>query len=148
MASYLEREKDFDGAIEIYEQLYALNSSSPVLANNLASMLTTHRSDSESLARAANIVRRLRGTEVPPFQDTYGWIAYRRENYEEAVEYLEPAAAELQNDALVQFHLGMTYAALNRNAEARTQLEKALELAGDDPRPQFQLARDTLAGLE
>ncbi len=148
MASYLEQEKDFDGAIEIYEQLYALNSSSPVLANNLASMLTTHRSDSESLARAANIVRRLRGTEVPAFQDTYGWIAYRRENFEDAVEYLEPAAARLQNDALVQFHLGMTYAALNRNAEARTQLEKALELAGDDPRPQFQLARDTLAGLE
>jgi predicted Zn-dependent protease len=147
-AGFLEQDSDFDGAIALYEQLYELNSGNPVLANNLASLITTHKDDADSLARAANIARRLRGTEVPAFQDTYGWIAYRRENFEEAVEYLEPAAAGLPRDALVQFHLGMAYVALNRNADAKAQLESALELAGDNPLPQFELARETLAGLE
>lgn len=147
-ASYLETDGDYDGAIQIYERLYEVNSGSPVVANNLASLITVHRDDPDSLARAANIARRLRGTGVPAFQDTYGWIAYRRDNFEEALEYLEPAADALGNDALVQYHLGMTYAALGRTADAKAQLEKSLELAEDSTLPQFQSARETLAGLE
>lgn len=147
-AGYFEQRKDFDNAIAIYERLYELNSRNPVIANNLASMITTHRDDPDSLARAANIVRRLRNTEVPAFQDTYGWIAYRRDNFEEALEYLEPAAAGLPDDALVQYHLGMTYLALNRSAEAKQTLQQALDLAQDSPLPQFDKAREALAGLE
>ena len=147
-ASYLEQESDFDGAIAIYEKLYELNSGSPVVANNLASLITTHKSDAESLTSAANIARRLRGTEVPAFQDTYGWIAYRRDNFEEALEYLEPAARGLPRDALVQYHLAMTYVALNQTDNAKAQLEKTLEIAGDSPLVQFEQAREALAGLE
>lgn len=147
-ASYLEQDEDFDGAIAIYEQLYELNSGSPVVANNLASLITSHKDDAESLARAANIARRLRGTEVPAFQDTYGWIAYRRDNFEEALEYLEPAAAGLPRDPLVQYHLAMTYVALNQTDKAKAQLEKTLEIAGDSPLTQFEKAREVLAGLE
>ena len=42
----------------------------------------------------------------------------------------------------------MTYAALGRNADAKAQLEKALEIAGDSPLAQFQTARETLTTLE
>lgn len=147
-ASFLEQEGDFDAAIAIYEQLYELNSGSPVVANNLASLITTHKDDAESLSRAANIARRLRGTEVPAFQDTYGWIAYRRDNFEEALEYLEPAARGLPRDPLVQYHLAMTYLALNQTDKAKAQLEKTLEIAGDSPLAQFEKAREALAGLE
>jgi len=99
------------------------------------------------LERAATIARRLRDREVPQFQDTYGWIEYRRGNLDEALASLEPAAAGLPEDPLVQFHLGMVYAALDRADAARTSLTLALELAGDSPLPQFDIARDTLAGL-
>jgi tetratricopeptide (TPR) repeat protein len=146
-ASLLESAGDTDGAIEVYEGLYSQASRSTVLANNLASLLATHRLDDESLERAATIARRLRGTNVPPFQDTYGWIAYRRGDMEEAVQYLEPAARALGNDALVQYHLGMTYAGLGRTAEARLQLNRALELAGDSTLPQFATARSMLETL-
>ena len=61
--------------------------------------------------------------------------------------YLEPAAAGLPDDALTQFHLGMVYAGLNRPEDARRQLTRALELAGDSPFPQFETARQTLATL-
>jgi cellulose synthase operon protein C len=147
-AAQLERTGDIDGAIAIYEDLYAADSSNLILANNLASLISAHRDDAESLDRATAIASRLRGTTVPAFQDTFGWIQYRRGNYEEALEYLEPAAAGLPDDSLVQYHLGMTYLALDRPTEARDTLERALEIAGDDnPLPQFQRAREELQAL-
>jgi cellulose synthase operon protein C len=146
-AGELERAGDFESAIKVYETMYAEDSSNVVVANNLASLITTHRTDPESLERAFAVARRLRGSDVPAFQDTYGWIEYRRGNLEEALTYLEPAAAGLPDDALTQFHLGMAYAGLNRPEDARRQLTRALEIAGDSPLPQFQTARETLATL-
>lgn len=146
-ASELEKAGDIDGAIAVYEAMYAEDSGNVVIANNLASLLTTHRDDPESLARATAIARRLKGTEEPAFQDTYGWIAYRNGNHDEALSYLEPGAAGLPDDPIAQYHLGMTYVALGRVEDARRQLTRALELAGDSPLPQFETARQTLAGL-
>lgn len=149
-ASELERALDIDGAIEVYEKLYTLGSSSVVAANNLASLLATYRADDpESVERAYTIARRLRGTDNPAFQDTYGWIAYLRGDYEEAANYLEPAAAALASDPVVQYHLGMLYLSLERREQALIQFERALALAGaDDPRDQFVVAREKLAELE
>ncbi len=146
-ASYLERDGDMEGAIAVYETLYANNTSSSLLANNLASLLTTTRDDPESLERAYRIARRLRGLDVGAFQDTYGWIMYRRGDYEEAVTHLEDAAKALPGNPLVQYHLGMAYLAERRLVLAEAQFERALELAGDDPRPQFESAREELAAL-
>jgi Flp pilus assembly protein TadD len=146
-AERLEKAQDFEGAIAIYEDLYAKNSNSVILANNLASLITTHRTDPESLERGFAIASRLRGSTFPPLQDTYGWIEYRRGNYEEALTYLEPAAAGLPEDPLVQYHLGMTYVALERTEDARETLTRALEIAGDMPLPQFDVAREALSKL-
>ncbi len=146
-AGELEGQGDFEGAIAVYEEMYAENSSATAIANNLASLISTHRDDAESLERAATIAKRLRELDVPPFQDTYGWIAYRQGNFEEARRFLEPASTGLPNDPLVQYHLGMTYAALGDAEKARTQLNRALTLAGDSPLPQFDVARQKLQEL-
>jgi cellulose synthase operon protein C len=148
-ASFLEREGDFEGAIAIYERLYADLSGSSIVANNLASLISTYRDDDASLERAYLIARRLQGSDVPAFQDTYGWIAYRRGQYDEALAHLEPAAAAMSDNALVQYHLGMTYLALGRAEEALAQLGRAVALAGPgDTRPQFERAREEIARLE
>ncbi|MCR8726770.1 tetratricopeptide repeat protein [Frigidibacter sp. ROC022] len=143
-AGRLEALADYDGAIAIYEQLYERDSSNDVIANNLASLITTHRDDAENLERAAIIARRLRETKVPQFQDTYGWIESRRGNYETALPYLESAAEALDGDPFVHLHLGLTYAALDRDDEAKLHLERALELAGDSNLPQFTKAKAEL----
>lgn len=137
LAGVREREGDIDAAIEIYERLYAANSSNLIIANNLASLLATARDDDESLERAHQIARRLRGREVPAFQDTYGWIAFRRGDMDSALTHLEPAAAALQSDPTVQYHLAQTYAALERDADALAQFRKVMESLGDGPRPGF-----------
>lgn len=148
-ASNREQANDIEGAIEIYELMYEREPGAPVIANNLASLLATYYDDEETLDRAWSIARRLRGVDFPAFQDTYGWIAYRRGDLQDALDHLEPAAAGLPQDPLVQFHLGMTYVALERFEDALETLRQAVELAGpDDARAQFQTARDQINTLE
>jgi len=148
-ASLLELQEDFDGAIALYEQLYAENSASELVANNLASLLTSHRADPESLDRAFSIARRLRASNVPHFQDTYGWILTRRGDPRLALTYLEQAAPDLPDNPLAQYHLGMTYLALDRREEAREALERAVALAGtSSAMPQIAEARAALTALE
>lgn len=148
-ANALERAEDWDGAIAIYEKLYAMNSNSLLVANNLATLLSIHRaSDPASLDRAFTVANRLRGLDQPAFQDTYGWIAYLRGDFEEAKAALEPAAAALPKNVSVQIHLGLTYAALKQVDQARKVLEGALELAGADATgAEIDQARKALADL-
>ncbi|MEL6886550.1 MAG: tetratricopeptide repeat protein [Pseudomonadota bacterium] len=128
LASDLERQGDIAGAIDIYEKLYAKNSNSALIANNLASLLSSFREEEESLQRAYTIARRLRGTEVPQFQDTYGWIAARLGNHQEALDHLEPAAAALPDDPIVRYHLARTYDMAGRAAQALEAYRTALDL--------------------
>ncbi len=127
-ASHVQALGDFDQAIAIYEDLYAQNSEQDLIANNLASLLSTARSDEESLYRAYIIARRLQDSEVPAFQDTYGWIALRRGEVENALKHLEPAATALNEEPSVQYHLGMAYLANDQGSQAQLTLLYASEL--------------------
>ena len=146
-ASIYERNGEFEDALVIYDSLYNENTATSIIANNLASLLSTLRDDDESLTRAYQIARRLRDSDFAPFQDTYGWIAYRRGDLEEALRHLEPAAKSLATDPLVQYHLGTLYISLERYSEAVAQYELALDIAKDDPRPQFVAIQDALPEL-
>lgn len=146
-AGDLEAKGDINGAISLYEEMYAANSHSVTIANNLASLIAAHKDDTESITRAATIAKRLRELDIPAFQDTYGWIAYRQGDFEEAVKHLEPAAAGLPDDPLVQFHLGMAYAAIGEVEKAKLQLNHSLQVADGNPLPQFDVARNKLNEL-
>ncbi|WP_116599819.1 MULTISPECIES: tetratricopeptide repeat protein [Primorskyibacter] len=140
---------DIDAAIAIYDTLYARDTGSVIFANNLASLLVTYKDDTESLDRAWEIARRLRDTDVPAFQDTYGWLAFRRGDTETALPYLESAATGLPDDPIVQYHLAEAYAALDQSQDAITAYQNTLDVAGtDDARPQIARAREALAKLQ
>jgi cellulose synthase operon protein C len=140
-AGVLERKGDFAGAIAIYEDLYKENSGNPIVANNLASLLSSHGTEPDSLSRAELIARRLRGSTVPAFQDTYGWIAHLRGEHDEAASELVKAAAGLPEDASVQYHLAMAYLAQGKQREALAQFRRMMALiAPEGPRPDFVLA--------
>lgn len=144
----LERAGDYQGAIAVYEELYERDESNLVVANNLASLLATYDDSPEALERAESIGRRLRARPVPAFQDTWGWIAYRLGNFDEALRSLEPAAIGLPEDPMVQYHLGKTYLALGRPGPARNALTRAVTIAGEtDSRPQIADARALLEDL-
>lgn len=115
-------------ALQAYGALYARVPANLAVANNLASLLSTERSDDDSLLRASEIARPLRDSPVPAYRDTYGWIAYRLADYPVALDHLESAAASLPDEPLVQFHLAMTYLALGRRQEAATAFERVASL--------------------
>ena len=128
-ASTLEQKGDIPGAIAVYEEIYERDRSSLVVANNLASLLALTSDDPETIARAERISRRLKGADVPAFQDTYGWLAFLSGRTEEALDYLVPAAAGLPEDPQVQFHLASAQAEAGEVAQAHEALARARELA-------------------
>lgn len=136
-AGEYERAGDFDAAIKIYEDMYARNSSSLIVANNLASLLANNRTDDESLQRAYTVSRRLSDSDVPAFQDTYGWITFRRGSQEAALEYLRAAAEGLPDDATVQYHLAVNLAALGKEQEALKQFQKVQSMIDPVNPPAF-----------
>lgn len=144
MAGLMEREGKIEDAIDIYQALYEKDSNSTIIANNYASLITTYRDDDQSLQQAYRIARRLRGTQVPAFQDTYGWIAYRLGNLQEAIDNLEPAARGLPQDPIVQFHLAKVYIAAGRTEEAIPYLERAVQLWADSTLPLAAEANEDL----
>jgi len=149
LAGLLERDGDIEEAIGIYERLYAANTDHLIIANNLASLLTTGREDAESLERGHQIARRLRGRDVPAFQDTYGWIAFRRGEIDTAVTALESAAQGLPSDPRVQYHLARLYDDLGRDADALERYRRVVEITGDDRPPVFMpVVEDAIARLE
>lgn len=147
-ASALQDSGDYDGALAVYEELYAEDSFNVIVANNLASLLTTVKQDPETISRAYNIARRLRGSPVPAFQDTYGRIAFLQGETIEALPYLEAAAEGLPQDGSVQYHLGEAYAALGRIDEARERLTAAITLAGSTASPWRSAAEAALTKLD
>lgn len=146
-ASALQEKGDYPGAIAIYEDLYAEDTTNVVVANNLASLITALDQSPATVDRAYAIARRLRGTSIPAFQDTYGWIAHLKGETLEALPYLEAAAKGLPADGSVLYHLGAAYAALGRSDEARAQLSAALALPGDAAAPWRTAAQTTLDAL-
>ena len=125
-----EKRGGIDAAIKIYEDLYAANSNDVVVANNLASLLSSTRDDQASLDRAWTVARRLNGVKVAAFQDTYGWIAFRRGESGQALSNLEAAAKGLPDDPSVAYHLGRAYAAQGRKEEALAEYDRADALLG------------------
>lgn len=140
----LEQEEDYEGVLEHFEKMYESNKDSAVFVNNYVSMLTEVRPDKETAERALELASILERSPVPQFQDTVGWIYYRLGRYEEAVPLLEQAAAGVPNMAVVRYHLGMTYKALDRPAAAMQELERAVELAENQPLANIEEAKQAL----
>jgi predicted Zn-dependent protease len=150
-AGFREGAGDFEGAIADYETIYARDSGDMLVANNLASLLSTRRDDPESLERAFAIARRLRGSEVPYFQDTYGWILHRRGDSPAALRALGPAAEALPDNALVQYHAGETLFALGQHDAAKARFEAAVAAAEGTPEaglPQIAAAKARIAEID
>lgn len=144
----LEEEMRGEEAIAIYESLYKANPDSLIAANNLASMLATHRSTPEDIKRAYTIAQRLTDTSFPAMLDTLGWVQYLNEETGSAILNLQAAARGLPGNPTVAFNLAHAYAQAGRNAEARTELARGFNLAGDDETvPQFARAKALLNQL-
>ncbi|MGF1502521.1 MAG: tetratricopeptide repeat protein [Paracoccaceae bacterium] len=148
LAMLLEQTGDVDSAIEEYRTLFEQQPGSMVVANNLASLLSDHKPTPENIERAYVIAKRLRDSDVPHFQDTYGWVLHLRGDNEQALQAISRAAEALPNNALVRYHHGVVLAELGQRPQARAELEAAIELMQNQPLPVLDAAKARLATLE
>ena len=119
-----------------------------IIANNLASLISSYpRRCRTPAARRHHLAPPARYQTCRRFRTPTAGSPPPGRTSRKRSTYLEPAAAAMARDPLVQYHLGMAYAALNRTDASPGNPGTALELAGDSPLPQLQTARETLAWL-
>jgi tetratricopeptide (TPR) repeat protein len=136
-----------DDAIKYYELLLKERPNADVLANNLASLLSDHRTDKTSLARAHELAKRFQRSEIPQFKDTLGWATYRIGKPGDAAQLLEDATKRLPDLPVFRYHLGMSYLAMKKPEAARKELEKALTLGEGKGFLEAEEAKKALKGL-
>jgi tetratricopeptide (TPR) repeat protein len=127
LASLYERNREFDKAIAKYEELVAKHRGFEAAENNLAMLLVTYRKDQRSLDRARELTEQFSNSPNAALLDTHGWVLYRRGQYAEALGVLERARQIAPQALVVRFHLGMAQLKSGQNAEARENLQAALQ---------------------
>lgn len=135
LAQVYERQKEWDKAIALYEELLARQVASPVVKNNLAYLLAEHRPGGENLARARELLSSVLedNPEDPHLLDTLGWILCKQDDLIQAKEFLTRAASRLPEHPVLQYHLGYCLAKLKEYEPAREALAKAVAAKGDFP---------------
>jgi pentatricopeptide repeat protein len=122
---------DQGAAIAQYQAILKEQPNSMIALNNLVSLILDSDSDKEGLKRALTLAERLRGSNVPQFEDTYGWAQYKQGDYKGALSTLEAAQTKMPDLAAIRYHLGMSYAAVGQADKAGEQFKAALALEAD-----------------
>lgn len=126
VAAYYERDGKPDQAIAEYEEIMHRDPQSEVAANNLAMLLVTYKKDPASLDRAKSLSARFSESSNPSFLDTYGWVLYKHGEAAASVLVLERVVAKAPGAPVALYHLGMAQSQAGRSAQARENLERAV----------------------
>jgi len=140
-----EQKGDTAKARDAYEKVLAVDPRAAAAANNLAWIYSEHGGDKDKALQLAQMAKEV-APDDPRVSDTLGWILYKRGIYQNALSLLRDSAAKLPDNPQVQYHLGMTYAQLGDQPNARKALNAAIGSPAD-----FQgkdEARKTLAALK
>jgi Flp pilus assembly protein TadD len=121
---------DVPRARAAYEATLAISPSYPGAANNLAYLLSEQPGQEENAYKLASLAQRSTPDD-PHVSDTFGWILYKRGDYQRALTMLKRSAAKLPDSPSVQYHLGMTAQKLGDTTMARAALTKAVGAPND-----------------
>jgi tetratricopeptide (TPR) repeat protein len=88
-----EQTGEYKKAIQVYERLLEKQADFWVGMNNLASLLSDHSSSKKDLEKALNLALNAQKTrpDDPSVLDTLGWIYYRQNDANKALEFIKRA---------------------------------------------------------
>jgi tetratricopeptide (TPR) repeat protein len=132
LALLYERTNDFIKARDAYERLLSINPNSLTALNNLACLYADRLDDPGKAYDLARRARELQGND-PAVADTFGWVLFKRGEYQQALPILQESAVKLPDSPEVQFHLGMTAYMMGQTDLAKVALQKAANAAKDFP---------------
>lgn len=141
-----EKGGEVDKAIALYDHSLEQDPKNETLANNLAMLLVTYKSDQASLDRARDLTAGFSESPSGSFLDTAGWVRVKRGEYAAALPMLERAATISSGSWEIRYHLGVAQAHAGQEARAKESLESAL--AGANAARWAGDARAVLAGLK
>ncbi len=124
LASLYEADKQPDKAIQLYDNFYKSNGQSEIIGNNLAMLLATYRTDSQSNQLALSIADQLRNSKNPLYLDTAGWVYFKQGRIADAKAILLDAQSKFDTP-VIHYHLGAVYLAEKDKTSAKYHLEKA-----------------------
>jgi len=130
LAASLERDGQFDRAVDVFENLIAREPDNAVALNYLGYM---YADSGIHLEESIGLIGRALEDEPDngAYLDSYGWALFRLGRLNEAESEIRKALQSLQSDPTIHDHLGDILAALGRKDEAATHWRKALELEPD-----------------
>ena len=146
-AGIFESTKRFNEAIKVYEEMLLVRPDSDILVNNLASLLTDHRTDKASLNRAFELAKISKDSQIPQFLDTYAWASYKTGNFEEAEKALKAAIAKSPEVAIFHYHLAKVYLAKNDHAQAKQALQEVIKYSNNQQIDEIDEANQLLKTL-
>jgi len=119
------------GALEIMEQIIALNPDHAYALNYIAYALAEREIE---LERAEKLV--VRALKIRPedgyFLDTLGWIHFKRGNLKAAKQYIEKAVQLTEGDIVILEHIGDVLQALGETVKAEEAYGKVLQREAED----------------
>ncbi len=116
-----------DKSLLIFKKLVMLNPDNPIILNNLGYLLAEEGIELElagKLIKKALSIHPGEGT----FLDSYGWVLFKMGELDQARQYLEAAALELDDNPEVWEHLGDLHNELGNTEQAIEYWQKAIEL--------------------
>ena len=137
-----EAQGDFGKAEAYYKKSLQIQPQQPIAANNLAYRMLENGENVDVALSLAQTARRAMPNS-PNTADTLGWAYYCKGTYSFARDLLEDALKADQENASMQYHLGMVYAKLRDKNNAAIHLKKAVSLAPDSP-----TAKDATTALQ
>jgi tetratricopeptide (TPR) repeat protein len=123
----LEMQHRNQEAIGRYEKVLALNPRAAVAANNLAWLYAEGNGKLDVALQLSRTAKEILPND-PAVNDTLGWIYYKMQIYNLAIQAFEESARTDPKNYLFQYHLGLAYAKTGDNEKARKNLEMALKL--------------------
>ena len=132
LALVYDRMKDYPKAHDAYEKLLSTAPNFVPALNNLAYLYTERLNDVDKAYDLARKAHELQGQDAS-ISDTFGWILYKRGDYQQALPILQESAGKAIDNPEIQFHLGMTAYMMGQTDLARVALRKAASATKDFP---------------
>jgi tetratricopeptide (TPR) repeat protein len=125
-----ERKGEIERAERYFKEVLAMNTRHALAANYLAYMWAERNINLEK-AKALVLIALEEEPDNGAYLDTYGWILFLFEQYEEALPLLLRAAELVPEEYVVFYHVARTYLALNNKENALKFFKKANTFEGN-----------------
>ncbi|SMG33964.1 Tetratricopeptide repeat-containing protein [Marivirga sericea] len=128
LADAYHADKQYEEAFRTYEEAIKSNPLNYFAINNYAYYLSLQKRD---LERAKELSSKMvkANPDNATFLDTYGWVLFQKEEYQEALKYLEKAVQNQSSATIIEHYADALYKT-GQKEKALEQWKKAKSLGG------------------